>query len=273
MPSVWARPTDLAQSIVAGVVEQVVRHSHGDAGQLARCRRSLRHRKLRDLASGEPPASAAAAPRMTARRMGPPALRAGRAPACTGALRARVRRARSRRGAHAPAAVVEHLRPPRRGAAGARSGRRAARRRGDEPAARPRKRIERCRRPRLLADADRRARVHARQHGRGAPRIASAAHAAAGPHPQHRRPCGETPRRPRASDLAHHSPGAPHPLHGLPPARGRRSRTDRGPYRRTWEDGFAATLHVPHGRQATRVGLVMRGADLRQPDQIVVRVR
>ncbi len=36
---------------------------------------------------------------------------------------------------------------------------------------------------------------------------------------------------------------------------------------------FAATLRVPHGRQATRVGVVMRGADLRQPDQTVVRVR
>ena len=36
---------------------------------------------------------------------------------------------------------------------------------------------------------------------------------------------------------------------------------------------FAATLHVPHGRQATRVGLVMRGANLRQPDQTVVPVR
>ncbi len=36
---------------------------------------------------------------------------------------------------------------------------------------------------------------------------------------------------------------------------------------------FAATLHVPHGRQATRMGVVMRGPDLRQPDQAVVRVR
>lgn len=36
---------------------------------------------------------------------------------------------------------------------------------------------------------------------------------------------------------------------------------------------FAATLRVPHGRQATRVGLVMRGADLRLPDQDEVRVR
>jgi hypothetical protein len=36
---------------------------------------------------------------------------------------------------------------------------------------------------------------------------------------------------------------------------------------------FAATLHVPHGRQATRVGLVMRSADLRLPDHVVVRVR
>jgi hypothetical protein len=36
---------------------------------------------------------------------------------------------------------------------------------------------------------------------------------------------------------------------------------------------FAATLHVPHGRQETRVGLVMRGPDLRLPDHVVVRVR
>lgn len=36
---------------------------------------------------------------------------------------------------------------------------------------------------------------------------------------------------------------------------------------------FAATLHVPHGRQATRMGLVMRGANLRDPDLTVVRVR
>jgi hypothetical protein len=36
---------------------------------------------------------------------------------------------------------------------------------------------------------------------------------------------------------------------------------------------FAATLHVPHGRRAMRLGLVMRGADLRLPDQTVVRVR
>jgi hypothetical protein len=36
---------------------------------------------------------------------------------------------------------------------------------------------------------------------------------------------------------------------------------------------FAATLRVPRDRQATRVGLVMRGADLREPDQAVVRVR
>ncbi len=35
---------------------------------------------------------------------------------------------------------------------------------------------------------------------------------------------------------------------------------------------FAATLHVPHGRQATRMGLVMRSADLRFPDLTVVRV-
>jgi hypothetical protein len=35
---------------------------------------------------------------------------------------------------------------------------------------------------------------------------------------------------------------------------------------------FAATLHVPHGRRATRMGLVMRGADLRFPDLTVVRV-
>jgi hypothetical protein len=36
---------------------------------------------------------------------------------------------------------------------------------------------------------------------------------------------------------------------------------------------FAATLHVPHGRQATRMGLVMRGPVLRLPDQTVVDVR
>jgi hypothetical protein len=36
---------------------------------------------------------------------------------------------------------------------------------------------------------------------------------------------------------------------------------------------FAATLRAPHGRQATRVGLVMRGADLRFAQQDVVRVR
>jgi hypothetical protein len=36
---------------------------------------------------------------------------------------------------------------------------------------------------------------------------------------------------------------------------------------------FAATLRVPPGRHAARVGLVMRDADLRQPDQTVVRVR
>jgi len=36
---------------------------------------------------------------------------------------------------------------------------------------------------------------------------------------------------------------------------------------------FAATLHVPHGRQATRMGLVMRGPVLRLPDQTMVDVR
>lgn len=36
---------------------------------------------------------------------------------------------------------------------------------------------------------------------------------------------------------------------------------------------FAATLHVPHGRQATRMGVVMRGPALRLPDQTVVDVR
>ncbi|HKG03128.1 MAG TPA: hypothetical protein VKB03_08090 [Conexibacter sp.] len=36
---------------------------------------------------------------------------------------------------------------------------------------------------------------------------------------------------------------------------------------------FAATLHMPHGRQATRMGVVMRGPDLRLPDQTVVDVR
>jgi len=36
---------------------------------------------------------------------------------------------------------------------------------------------------------------------------------------------------------------------------------------------FAATLHVPHGRQATRMGLVMRSANLALPDHAEVRVR